>query len=73
MILVGGFAASPYLQQAVQAAAVRSGLALSVVVPPLPHAAVMIGGWQQKNASPTTGMHRLCHSLRRGLHLWPQP
>lgn len=43
VVLVGGFASNPYLQQRVRTAAHASGLAEYVVVPPQPHAAVLIG------------------------------
>ncbi|GFH32018.1 uncharacterized protein HaLaN_31165, partial [Haematococcus lacustris] len=43
VLLVGGFARSPYLQARVRAAVLDSGLAEQVVVPPAPHAAVLGG------------------------------
>ena len=42
VLLVGGFAASPYLQDKVQGLQ-RSGLVDRVIVPPNPHAAVLSG------------------------------
>ncbi|GFH15342.1 uncharacterized protein HaLaN_11551 [Haematococcus lacustris] len=43
VLLVGGFARSPYLQARVRAAVVATGLTRQLVVPPAPHAAVLGG------------------------------
>ncbi len=43
VLLVGGFAQSPYLQSRVRAALADTGLAKELVVPPTPYAAVLQG------------------------------
>ncbi|GFH15348.1 heat shock protein 12B [Haematococcus lacustris] len=43
VLLVGGFARSAYLQARVRAALLPTGLAMELVVPPAPHAAVLGG------------------------------
>ncbi|GFH17731.1 chaperone protein, partial [Haematococcus lacustris] len=43
VLLVGGFARSAYLQAKVRAALLPTGLAMDLVVPPTPHAAVLEG------------------------------
>jgi hypothetical protein len=79
VILVGGFASSPYLKQRVETAALALRLAESVMVPPLASAAVMIGEWaaaacrQLAHSGTPTLTVPLCSVWRRGLHLWPQP
>ncbi|KAJ9523096.1 hypothetical protein QJQ45_023914, partial [Haematococcus lacustris] len=60
VLLVGGFARNRYLQARVRAAVMGSGLAQQVVVPDVPHAAVLGGAVQY-------GFHPACIHGRRSL------
>jgi hypothetical protein len=65
VILVGGFASSPYLRQRVKTAALTLRLAESMMVPPLASAAVMIGKWAAQPAGTGTcgDPHLHCDAL----------
>ena len=59
VLLVGGFARSPYLESRVRSALTTSGLASRVVVPRMPHAAVLAGAvpFVNQSSSQSTDTH----------------